>query len=767
MRKALRFLGRAARGRWLIIIEVLMAGVSLPAICGADGLIVVEDPPQAVPGHFSFAPLQVTYHHVSVAVTDYVAVTTVDEEFFNPNADRLEGTYVFPLPEGAQIDRFSMDIGGKMTDAELLPADKARAFYEEIVRKMKDPALLEYAGRGAFRLRIYPIEPRAGKRIRLSYSQLLKPDAGLVSYTYPLNTEKFSSTALKDVSVTVTLDGKEPLKSVYCPTHPAEIRRDGDRRAVVGCEGRDVWPDTDFTVMFSRSASPVGIQVLCSRATGEDGCFMLLASPGNIAEKGDIQSKDICFVLDTSGSMAGAKLDQAKKALRFCLANLGASDRFEIIRFSTEAEQFFGGLEPADKSHVAHADDFVDGLAPMGGTAIGDALAAALKLRGLDRSAAGRPYLVIFLTDGLPTVGESREDALVNLATGGGSATRIFTFGIGNDVNTHLLDRIASETRAASQYVLPKEDIEVKVSGFYSKIRDPVLSNLSLSFALGIRITQLLPGTLPDLFNGDMLVMFGRYSGSGSSSVKITGTFNGKQKEFTANVDFPAQTLVDSFIPRMWATRRVGWLLDEMRMHGESAELRDEVISLARRFGIVTPYTAYLVLEDEASRNVPVRLRSFQEMEDDKDAVDRAREKMDSVRREAASEASRAGASAVENSIAVQDMKSGTNVQQASQFAGLSKPASPSVGAGGYRAAQAQNYAQQVQVVNGRAFYQNGVIWTDSTAQAQGALKQKQIRFGSDEYFAFLKKNPNAARWFALGANIDVVVDDTLFSIRE
>ena len=754
------------RKRCLLLLAVMAAAAILPGICSADGLIIVEDPPRVPAGHFSFAPLQVSFHHVTVSVNGLSAVTTVDEEFYNPNRERLEGTYIFPLPEGASIDRLSMDIGGRMMEAELLPADKAKAYYEDIVRKMKDPALLEYAGRGAFRLRVYPIEPLAGKRVRITYSQLLKSDAGTVEYTYPLNTEKFSSSAVKDVSVKVTLDGTEPLKSVYCPSHTAEIRRDGDRRAVVGWEGRDVWPDSDFTVVFSRTPNPLGIDLVTSRQPGEDGYFMLLASPG-ITPPAAVQPKDICFVLDTSGSMAGAKLEQAKKALRFCLANLGADDRFEIIRFSTETEPLFDSLAPADPAHVARAADFVDGLRPIGGTAIEEALSRALALRPAGRD-SGRPYMVIFLTDGIPTIGENREDPLVDSVRGAGASTRIFTFGIGTDVNTHLLDRIASTTRGASQYVLPKEDIEVRVSSFYSKIRDPVLSNLSVAFTNpSVRVTRMLPSALPDLFNGDMLVVFGRYSGTGAAAVKISGTFNGKPMEFAADVDFPAGTAGDSYVPRLWAARRVGWLLDEMRMHGESAELKDEVVRLARDFGIVTPYTAYLVVEDEARRSVPVDLRSFQEMEKDHDAMDSARTRLDSVRREASSEESRAGASAVQNSQALQGLMSASVVPPAAPADGLGKKSAAATVAGGYRASQELNYAQQVRVVGGRAFYQNGTVWTDATAQGMHGARQKQVRFGSTEFFALLDRSPAVARWLALGNNVDVVVDGVLVSIRE
>ena len=265
---------------------------------------------------------------------------------------------------------------------------------------------------------------------------------------YPLNTEKFSAAPLETVSVVVTLDGKQPLKTVYCPSHDAEVRRDGERKAVVGWEARDAWPDTDFKVVFSRTPDPLGIDLLAHRPAGGQGTFLLMISPGLTAEKTAVQPKDVCFVLDTSGSMASEKLEQARRALTFCLANLGEQDRFEIVRFSTEAEPLFGRLEPVGSESLARAREFVAGLKPIGGTAIADALERALALRGKDRAAdAARPYLVVFLTDGLPTIGETREDAIVARVKDAPAGTRIFSFGIGTDVNTHLLDRISGDTR--------------------------------------------------------------------------------------------------------------------------------------------------------------------------------------------------------------------------------------------------------------------------------------------------------------------------------
>jgi Ca-activated chloride channel family protein len=756
---------------------------------GADGFIIVRDPSTTspTPGHFRFAPLSVTYHHVSVSINDQVATTTVDQEFYNPNSQRLEGTYLFPLPPGAHIDKFSMDVNGKLTDAELLDAAKAKSIYEEIVRKFRDPALLEYTGRDAFKARIFPIEPNSRKQVKITYTELLKSDTGTVEYTYPLNTEKFSARPLENVSVKISLACKDPIKALYSPTHNVEIKRqDGEQgtRATIGYEERNVRPDTDFKLIFSRSKSPVGVDLLTYRNGSDDGYFLLLASPGLDHAAGPVQKRDICFVLDTSGSMAedgGKKMEQAKRALSFCLQNLNEGDRFEIIRFSTEAETLFSAMTPVSKESVSKAQAFVQSLKPIGGTAIADALQKALSLNRMTTptnlisciAPAAPPYTIIFLTDGQPTIGETNEDALV--ATVKSSNARLFAFGIGTDVNTHLLDRIAAETKAFSQYVLPQEDIEIKLSSFYTKISQPILSNVQLSFTGGdIRTSQIYPGSMPDLFKGEMLVAYGRYSGKGPAAVRISGTINGEMREFVTDVKFSEQDGSRAFIPQLWATRRIGWLLDEIRLRGESTELKDEVTRLAREHGVVTPYTSYLIVEDEMKRNVPLALQTQREFREDAAVSAPAAAKYNSTRDEAQDRTRRAGARAVESAQEVEELKSSSNVAQArrqGQALGKTSP-HPSTkpeqiaGAVNYGYKLSQNYAQQARVVNGRAFYQNGPRWTDGTAQTRKDLKQKRVEFNSEEYFTLLASNVHAAQWLALGNEVDVVLGDTLYEIR-
>ncbi|MBM3892611.1 MAG: VWA domain-containing protein, partial [Verrucomicrobia bacterium] len=310
---------------WIPLLTLF--GITSAAL--ADGLIVIHTPTRVPHGHYAFAPMEVAYHHVNVKIDGQVATTAIDQEFYNPNPQRLEGTYIFPVPKGAQINKFTMEIAGRQVEAELLPADKARRIYEDIVRKMRDPALLEYAGRDLFKVRIFPIEPHSRKRITLSYSQVLRADSGLVSYIYPLNTEKFSAAPVKTVSVKVELATKHPLKTIYSPSHNVEIRRHGATRATVGFESKNVRPDTDFQVVFSTVDADVGVNLMTYRNGDGDGYFLLLASPGADIKSNKVVPKDVAFVLDTSGSMAGNKLAQAKKALQFCVENLNDSDRFE------------------------------------------------------------------------------------------------------------------------------------------------------------------------------------------------------------------------------------------------------------------------------------------------------------------------------------------------------------------------------------------------------------------------------------------------------
>jgi len=761
----------------------------------ADGMIIIDEihwqrmPVTVIsqrPMPRPYAPLEVTYHHVNVKIDGQIATTSVDQEFYNPNPQSLEGTYLFPIPKGGQIDKFTMEIAGRQVQAELLSADKARAIYEDIVRKLRDPALLEYAGRDVFKVRVFPIEPNSRKRITLSYSQVLASDAGMVSYVYPLNTEKFSAKPIQNVSIKVELETKQPLKSIYSPSHAVEVRRHGPNQATIGYEAADVQPDTDFALFFAPEQDDVGLNLLTYKTRGEDGYFLLLASPGMDTKEREVVLKDVVIVLDTSGSMAGKKITQAKKALQFCVENLNDGDRFEIVRFSTEVEPLFDQLRAVSQASRDKAEDFIKDLKANGATAIDDALHKALSLRPMDSS---RPFVIIFLTDGMPTIGVTDEtQILARVKQHDAGQTRIFCFGIGTDVNTHLLDKLTEQSRGYSTYVLPEEDIELKVSSFFAKIKDPVLANPTLRFTGDICATKFYPSPLPDLFKGEQLVLAGRYSGSGNSVLTIEGRVNGATRKYTYEMKFPEESSDHQFIPRLWATRRIGMLLDEIRLHGENAELRDEVTELARKYGIVTPYTAYLIVEDEARRGVAVNMRSIQNMDKDMAVRQEAEQSWQSLNSTVDGRSAIAGSqmnglmqrmqmAAPQGGMGGGGGRGGRGAGSVDDLArqslglaggGVAASAAPAMPAAAAKAReQLVQYSQQSQFVNGRNFFQNGAQWTDSEVQKNQAAKHTRLQFNSPEYFDFLAKNQQALPWLALGQNVQFVLDGVVYEIYE
>jgi Ca-activated chloride channel family protein len=724
----------------------------------ADGFIIIPPPPhppRPLPPHgFHPFPLEVKYHRVAVKIEDQIAVTRIDQAFYNPSHHRLEGYYLFPIPRGAVIKKFSMYIDGRETEAELLDAKKARKIYEDIVRRLKDPALLEYSDTGVFKVRIFPIEPRSTKRVKMSYTEVLNKDDHTIEYLYPLNTEKFSAKPLKDVSIKVDIHSGEEIRSVYCPTHKVEIIRKGDHQAVVGYEERDIKPDIDFKLYYSLSRKELGISLLTYQKRGEDGYFFLNLTPGHGNEGRQVIQKDIAFVLDVSGSMAGKKLEQARQALLFCIENLNRGDRFDIIRFSTEAEALFGRLSTVNRGNLDSAREFIRQLKPIGGTNIEEALSLALDMKRQN----SRPYMVIFLTDGKPTIGETDEAALLDkIARFNPKHTRIFTFGIGSEINTHLLDKITETTRAFRTYITPEEDIEVKVSNFYSKVQSPVLTNIKLEFPAGIRTSKIYPRDLPDLFKGSSLSLLGRYRGSGKGKIVLGGRMGEQTRNFEFSGAFAAGDEKYDFIPPLWAARRIGYLLDQIRLHGDSKELVDEITALARDFGIITPYTSYLIVEDEKTR---VRRREIREVDQtlgriaghDRDFEKKNAEEFSDIR-------AKSGAPSVRTSKEFQQLNYAQNYAETQQGRGRLD----------YRDGEGrvQNVMQQVRNVQGRAFYQTGKFWVDSQIQVQKQAQPRRIQFASQEYFDLLRQEPEAAQLLALGQNVRFVLNNTFYEIYE
>ena len=712
----------------------------------ADGLIIIPRPEPLQSPY----PLEVLYHHVNVKINGNFAETFIDQGFHNPSDLRLEGYYIFPIPKNAVIKDFKMEINGKMVSAELLDANKARQIYEDIVRQIKDPALLEYSGQGIFKVRIFPIEPRSNKKVSISYREVLDSDNGVYEYVYPLNTEKFSAKPVKSISVKVELKTNNKIKTIYSPTHSIDVVHKNNKNAVISFEEENTKPDIDFKLYYSTNNDDIGLSLLTYKSGNSDGYFFLTASPSFAIDNSQIDAKDITFVLDVSGSMAGDKIKQAKRAILYCINNLNKDDGFDIIRFSTEAYSLFGKIETASESNIKKAEKFIKELNAVGGTNIEEALNLALKEKGNNN----RTRIIVFITDGKPTIGETNDEMLIKrLSDSNSENVRIFTFGIGNDLNTHLLDKITEQTKAYRTYISEDEDIEIKVSNFYDKVQSPVLTNLSLSFSGGIKTFQTYPKDLPNMFSGSSITIFGRYSGNGASTITLSGKIKGERKTFKLDTHLMVEKEKYDFIPPLWASRRIGYLLDQIRLNGESKELVDEITQLAREHGIVTPYTSYLIMEDEE-----IRIRR-NELTDHFQTLPPAPELRRKVEGDFDAMKQKSGDRSITASEELQGLNTAGNVAETKQGSGRMN----------YKDYQGyeRNLVQQVRNIQGRAVYRSGKFWVDSELQNQKAKNQKRIQFNSDEYFALLNNEPATAQFLALGQNVRFYHNNVYYEVYE
>lgn len=583
-------------------LPVLVVVLATSSQASAAGLLIPEDT--------KLPPLAMVNHKVTVNIDEQVCITTVEQAFRNHTDRNLEATYLFPVPKGATVDKFTMWVDGKEMGGELLDSKKAHQVYTDIVRRTQDPGLLEYLGNSLLKLSVFPVPPKGDTKVKISYKFVAPKDGNVVEYIYPLKTDGKATRTLEEFSVSLVIKSQHAVQNVYSPTHAITTTRKSEKEVHVAFERNQAILDKDFQVFYGFGDKDIGLTPLLYKPiTTEDGYFMFLVSPQVEAEKKRVP-RDLVLVLDASSSMSEIKMQQARKALKFCLSQLKPEDRFGVLKFSTSVVPFRDKLVPADKDYIEAANKWVDGLKTSGGTAIWPALDDALAMRPNDPA---RPFTIVFFTDGQPTVDETNPDKIVKKVLDKNTGnTRIFTFGVGDDVNAAMLDQLADSTRAVSTYVREAEDIETKVASLYSKISNPILTDLKLTTGDNVQIHEMYPPKLPDLFQGTQLVVIGRYTGSGHSVIKLTGTVGQDKAEFIYELNFPAKTASDTgkdFVEPLWARRKVGYLLDQIRVNGEKDELIKEVVALAKRYGIATPYTSYLVVPEGPMPVVPPTTR--------------------------------------------------------------------------------------------------------------------------------------------------------------
>jgi len=700
--------------------------------------------------------VEVTGVQVGVVILEQAATTTMDISLKNTSGSRQEAELLVPVPEGAAIRGFDFQGSGEEPSAELLPKDKAVATYEAIVAKIKDPALLEFAGLNLIRSSVFPIDAHGTQKIRLTYEHLLAADGARVDYTLP-RTESIDYKVPWEVSIKIK--SRKPISTVYSPSHEIGVEKTGGRIAAVRIDQEAMSEPGPLQVSYlmDLDGGVTASLIAYPDVRIDGGYFLLLAGlPADAtvmdADGAPSVRREVTLVIDRSGSMAGEKLDQAKEAAVQVIDGLYDGEAFNVIDYSDSIASFAPAPVVKNKTNAKEARHYVRRLTASGGTNIHDTLMEALRPKPIK----GTLPIVLFLTDGLPTIGVRSEVAIREAVEKANKhKRRVFTFGVGYDVNAPLLNYLARNSRAVSTYVLPGEEIESKVSQVYRRLFGPVLSSPELH-VIGAggevttrRVAELMPSQLPDLFEGDQLVLLGKYTADAPLRFRLEGDFHGKRRTFQFKFMLDKATTKNSFVPRLWASRKIGMLIDEIRQAGAESgsvvsviaanarndprlkELVDEIVRLSVEFGILTEYTAFLAQEgtDLDERNAILR-------DANRNLVERAQ----NVRQ---------GKAAVNQAF-------NDNFQQA-QFRENRR---------NYFFDQNMNRVQvtRVQQINDRAFFQRAGRWIDGQAinSTAGTQPDRTVVVGTPEFSQLLRQLVAENRQGALAMSGEVLlrVDD-------
>ncbi|MDO4569646.1 MAG: VIT domain-containing protein [Planctomycetia bacterium] len=764
------------------VLLVLLGVCGLLAHTNAQGLLVSEDGarlPRVIiihpPWHPPVRPMPVVRPEpvfsykissldVAAQINDRMAVVNLSQTFVNTGASQMEVSFLFPVPYDAAVESFTLLVDGKEFPATLLKAEEAKKTYEEIVRKSKDPALLEWVGSGMLRSRVFPIPKGESRTIQLKYTQLCRSFDGLTDFQFPFGASKYTDKPIDKVSVSVSIDSSADIRNVYSPTLDLKIEKPTSKNAVVKWSMEKGLPPADFRLMYDIGKDAVQTRILSYRPKAsdgkqEDGFFLILAAP-EVKQEENAMPKSVFFVLDNSGSMMGEKIKQAKAAAQFVLEHLADGDIFNIIVFNSSVTTFQPEPLVLDSNNRKEALAYIEKVYASGGTDIHSALLCALDQ--IAKTDTQRPNYILFLTDGCPTVGVCNESKITeDVQKANTKKSRIFAFGAGFDLNSRLVDRLVTQSSGQSEYIRPNENIEERVSRLYSKLHAPILSEVSMKFTQEdgkeLDANRIYPAGAFDIFSGEQLAISGRYHTPG----KGTLTLSGKTAEGEQTFSYPL-TFVDvsddatfAFVEKLWAIRRIGEIIDELDLKGKNDELIQELVQLSTKHGILTPYTSFLADENtklNAASNVETARGQVESLNVVQGRVGVAQRSLKGGFRNAQNvvqaqqaqqtfdaDNSRAGVAAAPPMLAA-PMRQNARGPRGGAMPQMSQQAivgSPQVDA----EPVSQVAGQNVRTINNRAFFFKNGQWVDSTlTESQQSAAPVEVTTFSQEYFDLIAK---------------------------
>jgi Ca-activated chloride channel family protein len=677
----------------------------------------------------------VTAVDATVDIADQLAVTTLVITVKNNSPRPAEAEMILPVPDEAVFKTFTFDGAQPGATARLLPKAEARQLYDSIVARSKDPALLEFVGTGALKSSVFPVTAGGTQRVRITWEQLLKADGPRLDYVLP-RTEALEYHVPWTLQATVKSSG--PVGAIYSPSHDIATEQTGGLTKVTLRPGAERQPGSIRFSILRQEAGMSAALTACPDEKGGGGYFLLLiAPPGKRADVAPMK-RELTLVLDKSGSMAGGKLDQVKIAALQAIEGLADGEAFNLVIYNEAVESFSPAPVIKTPESTAKVRDYIKALRPSGGTNIHDSMLTALR----QPPTPGMLPVVLFLTDGLPTVGVTVEKQIREAAAKENPhQRRVFTFGVGLDVNTPLLSALARGAKGSAVFVLPGEDVEMKVGSVARRLNGPLLADVTLACVEAGRIQDLLPAKMPDVFEGDQIVLLGRYAGSAPLKFDLTGRDAGGTRKFAFEFQLDKASASNTHVPRLWAARRIATLTEAVRDLGEDPsitaqdprvkELTDEIVRLSRDFGVLSEYTAFFADDGTplASAAAPATQRRFTAEIDSKALK------------------SRAGAASVNQEANLAQAKDGTclNLRNSYWSSDLSRT----------------EFAN-VQQICDRAYYKKGERWIDSKAPSETAAAappDRVVEIGSPEFASIVDQLAANGRLATLSLRGEILME--------
>jgi Ca-activated chloride channel homolog len=606
---------------------VLLAG-SIPGISNradAAGLLIAD-------GGFG-GRLEIKEHDVKVTINNGVAVTHVTQIFHNTEKRQVEALYTFPVPKGASVANFSMWINGKEMVGEVVEKQRAREIYNSYRQVSRDPGLLEQKDYRTFEMRIFPIAPEADQKVQITYYQELDVDHDWASYVYPLATTTTANVASKvsgRFAISVDMKSAIPIAAVESPSHSTDFAfaKHGDNYHQASLELTDGSLARDVVIAQHLVRPKTGLDLITSSKSGDDGYFSMTLTAGDELAVRD-SGMDYVFVFDVSGSMANdGKLLLSKDCIGAFINELGANDRFELMTFNVAVNSVFGKTRDGDAGAKQEAINWLSQARAVGGTVLQPAMSAAYRYASPDR-----PLNVVILSDGMTEPGERAQ--LLQLIGQRPSGTKVFCIGVGNDVNRPLLEQLAEDSGGLASFISRGDDFARQAKAFRRKLLRPAATDLQIQIA-GVETYDIEPRKLPNLYHGSPIRIYGRYRQGGTAQVKVRGSVEGVAWEQNVPFELPKDDRGNPEIERMWAWKRIDEMQNAADRSGSRQPIIPEIVRLGEQYSIVTEYTSFLVLENDAEyRRWKITRTNTNRVTLDREAQEARARELENLRRKA------------------------------------------------------------------------------------------------------------------------------------